>query len=84
MDTDILNIKCVSYATLETQFMKTFSNTEAELKKGLLIKKSMYFPVKSARQGKTLHSLKQESKTKQWETNSKLHLLQMVEGAKIK
>ena len=44
----------------------------------------MYFPVKSARQGKTLYSLKQESKTKQWETNSKLHLLQMVEGAKIK
>ena len=40
MDTDILNIKCVSYATLEAQFMKKFSNTEAELKKGLLIKKA--------------------------------------------
>ena len=48
-------------------------------------KKSMYFPVKSARQRKMLHSLKQESKTKQCETNnSKLYLLQMVKGTKVK
>lgn len=44
-----------------------------------------YFPVKSARQGKTLNSSKQGSKTKQCETsNPKLHLLQMVKGRKVK
>ena len=51
MDTNIINIKSVSVwwcfyvlsntsATFEAQFMKKLSNTEAELKKALLIKKA--------------------------------------------
>ena len=31
-----------TYATFEAQFMKKLSNTEAELKKALLIQKSVY------------------------------------------
>ena len=51
METNILNIKYVSvcgwlyilsntYATFEAKFIKKLSSTEAELKKGLLIKKA--------------------------------------------
>ena len=39
MDTNVLNINCVS--TFEAQFMKKLSNTEPELKKALLIKKTV-------------------------------------------
>ena len=51
MDTNIVNIKRASVclyvvsnteATYEAQFMKKLSNTEAELKKELLMKKSVY------------------------------------------
>ena len=52
IDTNIVNIKSVSsrwwlyilsnnYATIEAQFMKKFSNTEAELKKSVAYKKSV-------------------------------------------
>ena len=51
IDTNIVNIKSVSsrslyilsnnYATIEAQFMKKFSNTEAELKKSVAYKKGV-------------------------------------------
>ena len=54
IDTHILNTNCIlvscwlyvlsnTQATFEAQFMKKLSNTEAELKKALLIKKSVYY-----------------------------------------